>query len=349
MDVHLVIDADGHVFEGANLREYLDPRWDRPRLMPQDNFDRTLRGALGQTPSTAEAQIAAMDEDGIDVMVLYGSTALSIGVVREEEFSLAYARAFNSWLADFCKLSPRLQFVALLPPRDPAAAAEELRRAVAELGAVGGMLPNNVPQRPDWGHRTWDPIYAAAAQLDVGIAFHAAMAETIGIQRLGNFIGIHAVGHPTEQMVALTAVVVGGVLERFPTLRVGFLESGIGWVPYIMDRLDEEVEKRGSDEAPWLTMLPSEYIKSGRVFFGVECEEKTLPDGVRWGLEGCLLYSSDYPHWDGDWPHTVRAVRERQDLTDATKRKMLGENAVRFYGPALARAVRSPGSVTVVR
>jgi predicted TIM-barrel fold metal-dependent hydrolase len=65
----------------------------------------------------------------------------------------------------------------------------------------------------------------------------------------------------------------------------------------MMDRLDEEVEKRGPDEAPYLNKLPSEYVASGRIFFGVECGEKTIPDGIRWGLEHTLLYSSDYPHW----------------------------------------------------
>jgi predicted TIM-barrel fold metal-dependent hydrolase len=126
--------------------------------------------------------------------------------------------------------------------------------------------------------------------------------------------------------------VVGGIFERFRTLRIAYLESGIGWVPYLMDRLDEEVEKRGAEEAPYLTKLPSEYITGGRIYFGVECGEKTIPDTLRWGLEDTLLYASDYPHWDGDWPHTVAKVRERDDLSDVTKRKMLNENAIRFYG-----------------
>ena len=78
-------------------------------------------------------------------------------------------------------------------------------------------------------------------------------------------------GHPVEQMMSLTSVIVGGVVERFPTLRLAFLEGGVGWVPYWMDRLDEEVEKRGAAEAPYLTKLPSEYIKNGRFYFGVEC------------------------------------------------------------------------------
>jgi predicted TIM-barrel fold metal-dependent hydrolase len=137
-------------------------------------------------------------------------------------------------------------------------------------------------------------------------------------------------------MMALIATIIGGVFERFPNLSIAYLESGIGWVPYMMDRLDEEVEKRGADEAPYLKKLPSQYVTSGRIFFGVECGEKTIPDCLRWSLEDTLLYSSDYPHWDGDWPHTVKTVRERKDLSDETKKKMLHDNVARFYKLAAA-------------
>ena len=98
----------------------------------------------------------------------------------------------------------------------------------------------------------------------------------------------------------------------------------------MMDRLDEEVEKRGADEAPSLTMRPERVHRGGRIFFGVECEEKTIPDGVRWGLADTLLYSSDYPHWDGDWPHTIRAITKRDGHRRRLKRKMLHDNAARF-------------------
>jgi predicted TIM-barrel fold metal-dependent hydrolase len=277
--------------------------------------------------------LAALDADGVDITVMYPTAGLSFGTIREIDFAVALARAYNDWLHQFCQTSPgRLKFVALVPAQDPAVGAHELMRAVTELGAVGAMLPTHVPLRPDWGHRYYDPIYAQAERLDVGLAFHATMHEGLGSLRFNNFINVHTVNHPVEQLMALCGSLIGGVLERFPRLRLAYLQSGIGWVPYIMDRLDEEVEKRGEDEAPYLIRTPSEYITSGRVFFGVECGEKTIPDAVRWGLENTILYSSDYPHWDGDWPHTVKTARERTDLSEAVKRKMLYENAVRFYG-----------------
>jgi predicted TIM-barrel fold metal-dependent hydrolase len=334
MASYKVIDADGHVRESMEgMREFLEPRWQRRNLFPNDAWDRDLRGKLGAKPNGPEDQLAAMDEDGIDVMVLYPTAGLHVGSLHELDFATAVSRAYNDWIYQFCKKDPaRLKFVALLAPQDPQAAAAEFERTVTERGAVAGVLPTYLPQRPDFGDSLYDPIYAAAQRLGVGLGFHTGTsADSLGALRFRKFLSAHTIDHPAEQMMAMIATIVGGVFERFPKLSVAYLESGIGWVPYMMDRLDEEVEKRGADEAPHLTKLPSEYVTSGRVFFGVECGEKTIPDGVRWGLESTLLYSSDYPHWDGDWPNTVKAVRERKDLSDNTKQKMLHDNVVRFY------------------
>jgi predicted TIM-barrel fold metal-dependent hydrolase len=345
MGDYAVIDNDGHLIESlTGIRERLAPRWRRRNLFPSDAWDRDLGNKLGQRPQSPQEQLAAMDEDGIDVMVLYPTAGLSIGRIHEADYATALTQAYNDWLHEFCQTDPaRLKAVALLAPRDPAAAAEELHRAVTELGAIGALVPTHLPQHPDWGHPMYDPIYAAAERLDVGLGFHTGTSnESLGSQRFRKFLSAHTLDHPVEQMVALIATIVEGVFERFPRLRVAYLESGVGWVPYMMDRLDEEIEKRGADEAPYLTMRPSEYIRGGRIFFGVECEEKTIPDGVRWGLEDTLLYASDYPHWDGDWPRTVRAVQGRTDLSEAVKRKLLHDNALLFYGPRVEAASAAP-------
>jgi len=317
----------------ARIKELLWPLGQRRSLFTGDAWDRHIRGTLGQEPQNAQQHLADMDQDGIDVGVLYPTAGLGIGLIAEDEYASALAAAYNTWLHEFCQANPaRLKGVALLAPQDLDASVREINRVVTELGHVAVMLPTHIPLRPDWGHRYWDPLYAEAERLNIGVGFHhkSVHAELTG-QRFHNFITVHTVGHPVEQMMSLTSVIAGGVVERFPRLRLAFLEGGVGWVPFWMDRMDEEVEKRGAVEAPYLTMRPSEYIKSGRIYFGVECEEHTIPDGVRWGLEDTLLYSSDYPHWDGDWPHTVSAVRERTDISDEVKRKMLHDNALRFY------------------
>jgi uncharacterized protein len=342
MAQYQIIDADGHVRESiTGLREFLEPRWQRRNLFPSDAWDRDLRGRLGAKPDGPEDQIAAMDQDGIDVMVLYPTAGLHVSSLHERDFATAIARSYNEWLYHFCRTNPaRLKFVALLAPQDPKAAAEELTRAVTERGAVAGVLPTFVPQMPDFGDELYDPIYSAAARLGVGLGFHTGTsADSLGGQRFRKFLSAHTIDHPAEQMMALVATVVGGVFERFPTLSIAYLESGIGWVPYMMDRLDEEVEKRGADEASYLSQLPSEYIQGGRIFFGIECGEKTIPDAVRWQLDHTLLYSSDYPHWDADWPRTVNVVQNRTDLSDETKKKMMHDNAARFYKLQMAGVI----------
>ena len=173
MTNYKIIDADGHVRESiAGLREFLEPCWQRRNLFPNDAWDRDLHGKLGANPEGPEDQIAAMDQDGIDVMVLYPTAGLHVGSLHERDFAAGVTSAYNDWLYHFCKTNPaRLKFVALLAPQDPQAAAEELARAVSERGAVGGVLPTYVPQMPDFGDTLYDPIYAAAEQLGVGLGF----------------------------------------------------------------------------------------------------------------------------------------------------------------------------------
>ena len=329
-----VIDGDGHVREPmARIRELLGPLGQRGSIFQNDTWDRQLCNTLGQYPESPQDQLRDMDADGIDVMVMYPTAALSLGVIADDTYAAAVANAYNTAVYEFCQADPaRLKFVASLAPQALDKSVEELTRAATELGAVAAMLPTHIPLRPDWGHRWWDPLYAAAERLDIGLGFHHRSVHGEATdQRHHSFITVHTIGHPVEQMISLTSTIMGGVPERFPRLRLAFLEGGIGWVPFWMDRMDEEWEKRGKVEAPDLTRAPSAYIRGGNFYFGVECEEHTIPDGVRWGLEDTLLYSSDYPHWDADWPNTVHEVAERDDISDEVKRKMMHDNAVRFY------------------
>src|SRR5262249_56928204 len=117
--------------------------------------------------------------------------------------------------------------------------AAELTRAVTEGGAVAGVLPTYLPQMPDFGDPLYDPIYLAAERLGVGIGFHTGTsADSLGGLRFRKFLSAHTIDHPAEQMMALIATIIGGVFERFPGLSIAYLESGIGWVPYIIGRLD---------------------------------------------------------------------------------------------------------------
>ncbi|MBM4260863.1 MAG: hypothetical protein FJ143_13580 [Deltaproteobacteria bacterium] len=118
---------------------------------------------------------------------------------------------------------------------------------------------------------------------------------------LHKFLFRHTVGRRFETLLDCVALIYGGIPEQFPRLRVVFLECGCGWVPYWMDRMDEEWEKRRS-EAPLLKMRPSDYMKKGNWFYAAEPEESTLPFCLDKVGEDTILFASDYPHWDGSFP-----------------------------------------------
>jgi len=160
---------------------------------------------------------------------------------------------------------------------------------------------------------------------------HNSRQGPAGEIRFDTFLFAHTVARPFETLIDCAALIYGGVPERFPKLRIAFLECGCGWVPYWMDRMDEEWEKRQS-EAPALKAKPSEYIIRGNWFFAAEPEESTLPYVMDRIGDDKLIFASDYPHWDGMFPYVVSTIRERKDISDGARQKLLGENAKRLYG-----------------
>jgi predicted TIM-barrel fold metal-dependent hydrolase len=324
-----VIDADGHVCDDDEaIRPYVEPRFRNRPLVPHTAFDRSVGGKYGKDHRDPAVQVADLDREGIDIQVLYGTGTLAMTRIRERELSIAVHRAYNDWLADYCRHHPdRLKGVAALPMIEPAAAARELERAVADYGFVGGMAHTWIYNH-HVGESCYDELYACAQQYDVPIAFHAGGTE---LERFDTFIAEHTIGHVHEQMCAAVFVVYAGILEKFRRLRIGFLEGTCGWVPMLADRMDEEYEYR-PHEAPLLTRKPSEYFKSGRLFVGIESDEWMIPTVIQFlGTDQTLLYASDYPHWDSDFPNTTRKLVARDDLTRENQRNILGENARRFY------------------
>jgi predicted TIM-barrel fold metal-dependent hydrolase len=132
-------------------------------------------------------------------------------------------------------------------------------------------------------------------------------------------------------MRQLTSIVFEGIPERFPRLRLAFLEAGVSWVPYWMGRMDEEYEKRGAVEARALKRKPSEYIAGGSIYFSCEAGEAILPQAIHLVGENQIVYASDWPHWDNNFPRSIKELEEREDLTLTQKRKILGDNARRLY------------------
>jgi hypothetical protein len=339
-----ILDADGHVMDRPHrcYQKYLPERYrNRAAFFPGPYWDRrqSPNGELGRDPNTPQEMMADMDQEGIDLAILYPTTGLGIGQIREVEYQTALCRAYNDFMADWCAADPqRLKGVALAPYLDPREAARELDRAVSKLGLVGLMFPTFIPGRNVADPFFW-PIYEEAERLGVPVALHATGSETGDVYRFNNFLAVHTWTHAPEQMVSVISCVYGGIFEKFQRLRVGFMESGAGWVPFFMEHLDGEFEKRPWD-APLCKAKPSEYMTCGRAYFACEPEEKTIPYVVGWVGEDNILYASDYPHWDSEWPHTVDVLLKRDDLSHGLKAKILGGNALGFYGlktPVAAR------------
>jgi uncharacterized protein len=348
-----IIDADGHVAEGASLAleamqrwpDYIAPRADSPGLViegrnyPESSgpgagcpTEHGISAAEGINCRSAEGVLGDADRDQIDTMVLYPSLGLCTPTLEDPKFAAGFARLYNEWIADYCRSSNgRLHGIAVTPIEHGEVAIEIMREA-KDLGLVATHIPPALKTR-NLDHPDLDPFYAAAVELGMPLGIHGAPGvhlPKIGVDRFTNYIQVHCVSFPFDQMAAMTALVSGGVFDRHPKLRVAFLEAGVGWVPYWMDRFDEKWEKRTA-ETPRSELLPSEYVKAGRCYFTCEGEESALPLFLERFGNRCVMYASDYPHWDTGWPNTAREILERADLTSDTKERIMSLNAREFY------------------
>ncbi|HXG52962.1 MAG TPA: amidohydrolase family protein [candidate division Zixibacteria bacterium] len=356
-----VIDADGHVLErNIPWTDLLDePYRSRAPKAVEDNRGvafTMIEGKLVPKPTgkgcgfvgaprsrlpaptrgmvDPVARLRDMDLEGIDAAVLFGTSPfLSLPFVEDKDLACAVARVYNDWLAGYCKADPRrLKGVALTAIQDPTEAVRELRRAVTELGFVAAAVPPTSASRKNLDDPDLHPFFAEAERLGVPVCIHVGAGDGVpaGTERFDHPFFTHAMAHPFEQMIAVLCVVVGGVLERFPRLRVAFMEAGAGWVPYWMERLDEHFEYL-RPTVPWLTRPPSEYMRSEQMFYAFEIEEKTLPYVADFVGAERLVFASDYNHSDSKFPGAVKEVMERTDLPAETKAKLMGENAARLY------------------
>jgi predicted TIM-barrel fold metal-dependent hydrolase len=336
-----VIDADGHVEPAiaVDWARYMPAAyaakltaWARRAYDLRGDLDALRRGAW-----EARARLADMDAEGIEVAVVFGGiVGLNLSAGSAPEYNRALARGYNDWLADYCATDPaRLKGVPLLAVDEIGDAVAELRRTVTEYGFLGAVL------RPRYGERSigepyFDPLYAEAEALDVPVLVHGPNTnrnDTL-LAQYHTHIERHALDFPLAAMAASMDVFFGGVLERFPRLRIGFLEAGAGWLPYWIDRLDEHFELK-PHHVPRSTQPPSALMAGGRVYVSCDPDEKALPYVVERFGDDCVLYASDYPHFDSRTPETVRLIRGREDLAEESRRKILGENARRFFGARL--------------
>ena len=305
----------------------------------------------------AGSTLTAMDIEGIDVAVMYGTRGRQV-LCHDDlkpDYAAALARAYNNWAADYCKTDPmRLKFAAQVAMHDVKSAVEEARRSVTELGAVAIVGTPNPVNGQHLHDEACEPLWDVLEELDVPIGFHptgnTALKDDAGRRYVGhaNFHPIaHAIRNPVELMGAIASMTTGGIMERHPKLRAAFLEGTAGWLYWWLWRLDDQWEKFGPGCERSLSMLPSEYFRR-QCYIALDVDEEPAVDVVnKMGAE-YFVVSSDYPHSDGAFPEAIEQFLGLP-LGDEQRRKILWDNCARLYSietPAAPLTRTAPQQVT---
>ena len=360
-----VFDSDMHIVEPADLWErYIDPAFKDRAPKGLNRHPRDLAIQLGGaiyppenlsyinaiTPIMTQqmdvyaeseaqnwdsgSQVSAMDNEGIDLAVMFPSRGLfSLGRGDiEPDLATAISRGYNDWLMDFCAGSDRMFGAGMIPPHDIDGAIKESRRVVEELGFKTVFIRPNPVNGRNWHDPYYDPLWAELERLGVPLSFHEG--GRVDLPQPGdNFethMLYHTCTHPMAMMLAVVDVVGGGVLERFPGLTVAFLEGNCSWAPWLLWRLDEHYEMSAAYDHPDLKMEPSEYFRR-QCYLSVECDEEPAEIVSKYGLEDNIVFSTDYPHADSKYPGSVERFLQ-MPLSDQARRKFLWDNCAKLFG-----------------
>jgi predicted TIM-barrel fold metal-dependent hydrolase len=284
-------------------------------------------------PGDPHLRAKEMDRDGVDAEVIYGVLAAA-AKLEDHEASVTMLQIYNTWMAEFIKHHPERQIgLACLPFGDIPAAVEEVHR-VAKLGFRGIELSCSWNMEPMW-HPQWEPLWQAIDEVNLPLHFHTFPSVSPKLREQYTGLTQRALmysGLCLFQLALaniLTALMGRAVFERYPRLRVVFGESGIGWIPYVLDRMDFEYEDQYKDLP--LKMLPSQYWRRQcKATFQYDRIGTKLIDEM--GAE-TLMWGSDYPHPDGIWPESEKYISEQfKELSPEVTRMITCENAGRFYG-----------------
>ena len=285
--------------------------------------------------SDPELRLKDQDRDGVRGEVIYGV----LGVAQkmdDPEASTALYRIYNTWLADFCKTHPsRYAGLACVPNHDLAAAEQEVRR-VAQLGLKGLELAVSSSIAPLWDP-IWEPLWGAAEDCRLPIHFHTTgnpntlapvRNESLAPALRRAAFAVHITGFQLATADFLMSVIYAGVPERHPDLKIVLGESGIGWIPYILERMDMEWEDQFKDLT--LTRKPSEYwFRQMYATYQLDAIGIRLLDLLG---EDNIMWGSDFPHPDGVWPDSQEFLKEQLGgLPGATRHKIVCLNAAKLY------------------
>jgi predicted TIM-barrel fold metal-dependent hydrolase len=347
------IDADAHLIEGDELfQSYLPEalRSRAPGLQPNAKGARRFwfEGVEHppfpdeisiRKPMTAENRIKVLDKERIWGALLFPSGALAVQYACEPELARTVTMAYTDWVADYTMQFPqRLFFAAPLTLHDIDWAVREAARA-AKKGARAIVVRPNPCEGRAWDDPAYDAFYAAVQDLGLPLVFHettgdpnTAAVERYGIRNTARYAFNHVVSHSFEQMFAALSVLCGGVLEKFPRLKVVYAEAGCGWVPYWLGRLDGHFEHRVMGKQMPIRMPPSDYFRR-QCFVTCEPDDETARFAIETVGAERLLFSTDYPHFDSAGG-AVKRFSQIAGIGEADRKKILWDNAAGLFGIA---------------
>jgi predicted TIM-barrel fold metal-dependent hydrolase len=313
---------------------YLDVPGYAPTLALTPSFPNSA-GDRRQTVATAAQMRQDLDDLGIDIAVIFPDYLLKHPAVKQDDYAVALARAYNRWLVqEWLGQDNGLKGTILAPHHSPEAAAAEIKRYASHPDVVGVFLPTCCVE-PLYGHHRYDPVYAAAQEAGLPVMLHSVLAVyptfPFNLEGFESTFGSHSLAHPLALVANLVSMMETGVPARFPELKIAFTEGGVSWVPWIMLRMDKEYAERRR-EVPALADRPSHYVR--RMFFATQPVEEPEHLGdmatllTLFGGEDSVCFASDWPHHDFDHPSKVLQI----PLSDSVRRKIMSENAVRLLG-----------------
>jgi predicted TIM-barrel fold metal-dependent hydrolase len=293
--------------------------------------------AEGSPPGAYDplARLRVMDGEGIDAALLYPTIGICWeGQVTDGNLATAYTRAYNRWLVDFCRTDPRRLYpVAHISLLDPAGAVEETVRARKD-GCVGIYLSPDLAARG--GRHFDDPVFSrfweTAQDLEMPIAFHVVVRDRQWFRqwlRKDPSDGLFGFAFlAIDVMAAFTQMLCAGMFERYPRLRCAVLEAGSNWIVAWLDRLDHKYRVM-AHQTP-IRMEPSAYFYR-QCLISADPDESVTAEMIQHVGADYFIWASDYPHIDASFG-VVRELKEHlASLPEEARRKVLGDNAVRFY------------------
>jgi hypothetical protein len=344
-----IVDADVHLSGGISpeeLAEHLEEphasRVTSPYCYPAStgsDWDPRMGGKIEPRTLETPEQVREDLVEGFHIDHPLLNTISGCAGMPNSDLAVGMMRATNDVMLE--KFLDDTEFLALasVAPQRPDLAAEELDRIGREDQFVGVFL-ESYAQQPPLGDPVYDPLYEAAEDNGLQIAFHGAAAT--GFKRdfpqqnsgLEEFLSVHTLAHLWQQSLTFTSLLVQGVPAKFPDLNFTFLEAGIAWVPYMMWRLNKEYSFRRS-EAPLLEKSPEEYVRDQFYFASQPLGEPNDPEQMRQMLDivgpESLMFASDYPHWDFDHPEelgnylrSMFTAEEREQVLVETPREAFG-------------------------